>query len=56
MYTSTGVHFLQDGDRLILFVFGRVTANEAYALYQQLATWLGDHATGTVFVDMDHTN
>jgi anti-anti-sigma factor len=55
MNTDTGVHFLQDGDRLILFVFGRITANEAYALYHQLHVWLAEHTAGTVFVDMDHT-
>lgn len=56
MTSDTGVYFWQEDDKLILFVFGRITANEAYSIYQQLDGWLSEHAGGTVFVDLDHTN
>lgn len=56
MSSDTGVYFWQEDDKLILFVSGRVTANEAYDIYQQLEGWMRDHTESTLVVDMDHTS
>lgn len=53
---DTGLYFWNDGDRLVLFLTGRVTANEAYALYQHVEPWLEDHPTGTVIADFEGTH
>lgn len=55
MPMDTGVYFWQQDDRLLLFVTGRVTASEAYALYRHVDEWLKDHPDSTVFVDLGRT-
>ena len=55
MGTDTGVYFWHDDDEIILFVTGRMTATEAYAMYRHLEPWLSEHDGGTVFLDLDQT-
>lgn len=56
MSSETGACFWQEDDKLILFVSGRITANEAYDMYQQLEDWMRDHEGSTLFIDMDDTS
>lgn len=56
MPSDAGMYFWRAGDELILFVTGRVTATEAYAMYQHVEDWLREHPHGSVFVDLDQTN
>ncbi len=56
MKHDTGMYYWNDGERLVLFLTGRITANEAYLLYQHVAPWLEDHPSGMVIADMDATN
>lgn len=53
---DAGLFYWNDGDRLVLFLSGRITANEAYALYQHVQPWVDDHLQGTIIVDMDATD
>lgn len=56
MASEAGIFFWHTDDQLVLFVSGRVTATEAYALYHHLDQWLQDHQQASVFVDLDDTS
>lgn len=56
MAAETGVLFWRDDDHLFLIVRGRITAAEAYAVYQEVHPWLHDHPQGTLFIDLDQTD
>ncbi|TVR66398.1 MAG: anti-sigma factor antagonist [Spirochaetaceae bacterium] len=55
MGNETGLYYWKDGERLVLFLSGRITANEAYTLYHHVEPWLAEHPTGTVIADMNAT-
>lgn len=55
MSSDAGIFFWRSDEQLVLFVSGRVTATEAYALYHHLAQWLSAHQHARVFIDLDHT-
>mgnify|MGYP006273873347 CR=1 FL=1 len=56
MSSDTGMYFWRSGEQLFLFVAGRVTATEAYAMYRHVEGWVSDHPQSSIFVDLDHTD
>lgn len=56
MSDRTGLYFWSEGERLVLFLSGRITANEAYSLYSHVEPWLGEHPGGTVIADLSATD
>ena len=53
MANDTGLYYWSDGEQLLLFLSGRITANEAYALYQHVEPWQEEHPAGTIIADLD---
>ncbi|POQ98285.1 hypothetical protein AU468_13795 [Alkalispirochaeta sphaeroplastigenens] len=56
MHDETGLYYWHDGNRLVLFLTGRVRANEAFSLYQHIEPWLAEHPGSVLVADMDGTS
>ncbi|SIQ06643.1 anti-anti-sigma factor [Alkalispirochaeta americana] len=56
MHDETGLYYWHDENRLVLFLTGRVTANEAFSLYQHIEPWLAEHPGSVLVADMDGTS
>ncbi len=56
MHDRAGLYFWDNGSQLVLFLSGRVTANEAYQFFAHLQPWMAAHPTGSLILDLDGTS